>query len=53
MKCRIEDGVLVLDAESTDETEELKEWRAAWRAEPKRDIWFKCNYYNPIQATVI
>jgi len=53
MKCRIKDGVLVVDAESVKETEELKRWRAGWRAEPKKDLWFVCNYYNPIKTIVI
>lgn len=53
MKSKIESGVLVIDAESATETEELKIWRAAWRAEPKKDVWFVCNYYNPIQTIAI
>ena len=53
MKCKIEDGVLVVDTESVSETKELEAWRAAWKAEPKREMWFKCNYYNPIQTIVI
>ncbi len=53
MKCEIENGVLVVDTESSSETEKLKKWRAAWHTKPKRDMWFKCNYYDPTQIIVI
>ena len=53
MKCKIENGVLVVDTESESETEEMKLWRAGWRSKPTRDVWFKCNYYNPVQVVVV
>ena len=46
MKCRIENGTLIVDAESCSETEELKAWRAEWRKEPVNKKWFVCNYYQ-------
>lgn len=53
MKCKIENGVLIVDAESSSETKELEKWRTARHARPKKEMWFKCNYYNPIQTIVI
>lgn len=53
MKCRVEDGIMIVDAESESETEDLKAWRALWHTEPKRDKWFQCNYYRPVQVVVI
>lgn len=49
----MENRVLVVEAESESETEALKEWRTCWHAEPKKEIWFKCYYYDPVQTVVI
>ena len=53
MKCTIDNGVLTVTAESEQETEELREWRAKWHTKPKAELWFKCCYYNPTQVLVV
>lgn len=53
MRCRIDNEVLIVDAESVSETKELEKWRAAWHAEPKKELWFKCNYCSPVKTIVI
>ena len=53
MRCKIEEGILVVDAESLSETKKLEKWRADWHIEPKQEKWFQCNYYNPIQVVDI
>ena len=56
MKAKIENGVLVVEAESVDENQSLQMWRERYCKTPKEERnnkWFECFYYRPIQTVVI
>ena len=49
MKAKIENGVLVVEAESVDENQSLEIWREKYRNTPKDERanrWFECFYYR-------
>ena len=52
MKVKIQDGVLVIEAESEIETDSLKEWRKRKRTLNK-EKWLEVRYFNSIKAIVI
>lgn len=56
MKAEIKDGVLVVEAESTEENQSLEMWRESYRSTPRAERakkWFEVHYFRPIKTIVI